>query len=317
MRRRRSALSVLAGFLAGAATLAAALAAGCSSGGEEPRAEDTPSTSGTQASKPVSDGPSTTVVAAGDIGSCSSSGDEATAKLIEKLDPDAVLALGDEAYESGTPADFRRCYDPTWGRFKDKTYPVPGNHEYRTKRASAYFDYFGERAGTPAKPYYSFDLGDWHFLALDSNIAVDRGSAQLRWLRDDLASDDHVCELAFWHHPRWSGGRHDSQEFMDPVWRLLAEERVDVVLAAHDHNYQRFFKLDADGERAEDGVRSFVVGTGGASHYETDDVAHRVSASDDLYGVLELTLRPESYDFEFVPVRPASFSDSMTNRRCT
>lgn len=257
-----------------------------------------------------------TVVAAGDIASCASSGDEETAELVENVDPDAVLALGDNAYESGTLEQYRRCYDPTWGRFKAKTYPVPGNHDYETQGAAGYLAYFGKRAGAPGKTYYAFDLGAWHVVALDTNIDVGAQSAQLRWLQGDLERDDHLCELAFFHHPRWSGGLHDSQRFVEPLWRILAAQGVDVVLAGHDHNYQRFYKVDAAGRRAEDGVRSFVVGTGGGEHYEADDVANRARVSDDVWGVLELKLRPRDYDFEFVPAGDSDFTDSLQGRRC-
>ena len=259
------------------------------------------------------DGPSTAVVAAGDIASCSSSGDEKTADLVQRIDPAAVLTLGDNAYESGSADEFRRCYHPSWGRSRDRTYPVPGNHDYRTPGAAGYFAYFGTRAGRPGRAYYSFDLGGWHLLALDTNVDVDADSEQLRWLRADLARDDHLCELAFFHHPRWSGSRHDSQEFVQPLWEVLANAGVDVALAGHDHNYQRFFKLDAQGDRDEEGVRSFVVGTGGRLRYETDDVDNRVGAEDDMFGVLKLTLRPTSYDFEFVPVGGSQSPDSMAD----
>ena len=272
--------------------------------------------SGREGAGEVGDNASTTLVAAGDIASCSSSGDEKTAELVERIDPDAVLTLGDNAYESGTREEFRRCYDPSWGRFRNRTYPVPGNHDYRTPGAAGYFAYFGKRAGAMGKAYYSFDLGGWHLIALDTNVDVSADSDQLRWLRADLASDDHLCELAFFHHPRWSGSRHDSQQFVQPLWEVLAEEGVDVVLAGNDHNYQRFFKLDAQGGRDEDGVRSFVVGTGGASHYPTDDVEDRVRDEDDMFGVLALSLRRTSYDFEFVPAGGSESPDSMNDRGC-
>jgi acid phosphatase type 7 len=257
-----------------------------------------------------------TVVAAGDIASCASSGDEETAELVENVNPDAVLTLGDNVYESGTLEQYRRCYDPTWGQFKAKTYPVPGNHDYETEGAAGYLAYFGNRAGAPDKTYYAFDLGAWHVVALDTNIDVGAQSSQLRWLRSDLERDDHQCELAFFHHPRWSGGLHDSQAFVEPLWRVLADEGVDVVLAGHDHNYQRFYKLDAAGRRAEDGIRSFVVGTGGRDHYDADDVANRARASDDVWGVLELKLRPRDYDFQFLPAGDSDFTDSLQGRRC-
>ena len=259
---------------------------------------------------------SATLVAAGDIASCSSAGDEETAAVVERIDPDAVLTLGDNAYETGSAEQFRRCYDPSWGRFRGRTFPVPGNHDYRTPDAAGYFTYFGPRAGRPGKAYYSFDLGGWHLMALDTNVDVGADSEQLRWLRGDLARDDHLCELAFFHHPRWSGGQHDSQEFVQPLWEVLANGGVDLVLAAHDHNYQRFFKLDAQGDRDEEGIRSFVVGTGGASHYETDEVEDRVRAEDEMFGVLKLILRPTSYDFAFLPTGRPQSPDSMADRTC-
>src|SRR5215203_4457178 len=158
--------------------------------------------------------PSAQVVAAGDIASCRTEGDEATAELVEGIEG-TVLALGDEAYPTGTKANFEECYGPSWGRFKERTKPVPGNHEYYTEGARAYFEYFGEAAGDPEGGYYSFELGSWHVVALNSNCEEGRcgpGSRQRRWLKEDLAASEEArCTLAYMHHPRFSSGeKHGS-----------------------------------------------------------------------------------------------------------
>ncbi len=150
------------------------------------------------------------VLAAGDIASCTNDGDEATAALILPTDG-TVLALGDNAYETGTLDEFNNCYGPSWGKFKDRTHPVPGNHEYLMPDAAGYYAYFGRAAGDPAQGYYSFDLGTWHIVALNSNCAYvggcHAGSPQEQWLRDDLAAHPAQCTLAYWHHPLFSSGK--------------------------------------------------------------------------------------------------------------
>ena len=263
------------------------------------------------------------VVAAGDIASCRSSGDEATARLLVTT-KGTVLALGDNAYEDGSVEAFRECYGPTWGRFKDRTRPVPGNHEYFTRGAAGYFGYFEDAAGESSEGYYSYDLGGWHVVALNSNPCVmDVGgchvlSPQVRWLKADLAANDNTtCTLAYMHHPRFSSGNeHGSTPEVMPLWDTLYEAGADVVLAAHEHNYERFAPQDPVGrEDPERGITEFVVGTGGNSHYEIETTLPNSQVhNDDAHGVLTLALYPKSYDWRFVPVEDETFTDSGHGR---
>jgi acid phosphatase type 7 len=253
------------------------------------------------------------VLAAGDIAGCSSNGDEQTAALLDKR-AGTVLALGDLAYEFGTPDEFRRCFGPSWGRHKKRIRPAPGNHEYGSG-GTGYFRYFGRPAGPGERGYYSFDLGEWHIVSLNSERDTGRSGAQARWLRNDLARSEARCVLAFWHVPRWSAGKYRDDARTAAFWDTLYAARADVVLTAHDHNYQRFAPLDRLGrvDRAR-GMRSFVVGTGGRGHYELQPDPRRRAASAGVFGVLELTLRPTSYRWRFLPVPGARFRDSGSAR---
>ncbi len=239
-----------------------------------------------------------------------------TADLLTTGDYTAVLVLGDIQYEIGILADFRRSYDLSWGRVKDITHPVPGNHEYSTPRAAGYYRYFGSRAGDPTRGYYSFDVGAWHLIALNSNCGAVGGcgssSPQGRWLREDLAAHSNTCTLAYWHHPRFSSGLHGDDETYDAFWRALYAAGADVVLVGHDHDYERFAPQDPAG-RADStrGIREFVVGTGGRSRYPfrlprpNSEVRNAGT-----YGVLALTLHASSYDWRFVPEAGKTFTDN-------
>ena len=259
------------------------------------------------------------VLAAGDIANCHAQGDEATAELVEGIDG-TVLALGDEAYPKGSQANFEQCYNPSWGRFKERTEPIPGNHEYEIQGARGYFEYFGGAAGDPEEGYYSYDLGSWHIAALNSNcgegeIRCGPGSSQRKWLKEDLASnaDEGQCTLAYMHHPRFSSGEeHGSTPNLEPLWETLYEAGADVVLSGHEHNYERFAPQDPEGRAdPERGIREFVVGTGGKSHYPiVNPIANSEVHNDETYGVLKLTLHPHSYEWEFVPVEGETFTDS-------
>ena len=252
------------------------------------------------------------VVAAGDIvcrpglspvpGQCQQ---EATAQTVESLKPDAVLALGDLQYEFGERANFDAAYEPTWGRFKDITRPAPGNHEWSTRNLAGYRSYWGR-----TETWYSFDVGDWHIISLDSNCrsvgGCQPGSPQEQWLRADLAAHPSKCVLAFWHHPRWSSGLHGSDPGYDHLWAALSEAGADVVLGGHDHHYERF-----DPDR---GIRQFVVGTGGRSLYPTVGAEDRsVVRNSNTFGVLALTLRESSYSWRFVP-SVGTFTDEGSAR---
>jgi acid phosphatase type 7 len=259
------------------------------------------------------------IVAAGDIGDCRREGDEATARLVGRING-TVLTLGDAAYPEGTAEDFEECYEPTWGRFKGHTKPVPGNHEYDTRAAEGYFDYFGKAAGDPDEGYYSYNLGKWHIVALNSNCeevpgGCEPSSAQGRWLEADLAAnEDKSCTLAYMHHPRFSSGeKHGNTHYVKPLWEALYEAGADVVLSGHEHNYERFAPQNPSGrEDPEGGIRQFVVGTGGGkgTYPILDPIANSEIHNDDTYGVLELSLHPKRYDWEFVPVEGESFTDS-------
>jgi hypothetical protein len=254
------------------------------------------------------------LIAAGDISTCGNDGDEATALLVEARDG-TVAVLGDSVYDSGTAQEFAECYEPTWGRFKDRTHPAVGNHEYLTPGATGYFDYFGASAGPAGLGYYSYDLGAWHIVVINS-VCWEVGGCtaddpQAVWLANDLRQNPASCTLAYWHFPRFSSGLHGSTAMVDAYWRLLYDAGADVVLTGHDHTYERFAPQDslgyADPER---GLREFVVGTGGASHYGFPvPLANSEARNADTFGVLVLTLHPDRYEWEFVPVADRTYSD--------
>jgi len=256
------------------------------------------------------------IVAVGDIASCSGTADEATARLVGGIEGSTVLTLGDEAYPEGTPEEFEECYKPTWGHFEGRTKPVPGNHEYHMREAKGYFGYFGKAAGEPGKGYYSYDLGQWHIVALDSNceeVGCGASSPQLRWLKVDLAKDAKTCTLAYFHYPLFSSGKYrPGIREVKPLWEALYAADADVVLNGHDHNYQRFAPQDPNGKAdPQRGIREFVVGTGGRSHYPIrEPIANSEVYNDETYGVLKLTRRPKSYEWRFIPVEGETFTDS-------
>ena len=230
---------------------------------------------------------------------------KATADLILERNPDAVLTLGDNQYQDGELSAFAASYGPTWGRFKAITYPVPGNHDYRTDGASGYYGYFGDRAGDPAKGYYSFDLGDWHLIALNSNCdevgGCGEGSAQLKWLEQDLADNAGACTLAYWHHPRFSSGNHGSDDTYNAFWQALIDAGAELVLSGHDHSYERFAPQRADASAGDAGVRQFVVGTGGIGFYARESEEPNSEAFvAERFGALFLTLSENGYDWSFV-----------------
>jgi 3',5'-cyclic AMP phosphodiesterase CpdA len=238
--------------------------------------------------------------AAGDIGVCGTNGAATTAALIG-ADAQVVFAVGDLAYPSGTREEFRDCYEPAWGKFRDRLLPVPGNHEYRTAGAAGYFGWFGEAiAGTAAKSYYRRDLPGWRVLALDSNLRDDAAAAQQAWLVAELARPGPACTLALMHHPRFSSGKHGDSAHVDGLWRALAAQRTAILLTGHDHHYERFAPLDADGARRADGTRSFLVGTGGAHLYPLASVRQGSEFRDQRrWGMLRLELGDGRYRWQY------------------
>jgi acid phosphatase type 7 len=258
------------------------------------------------------------LVGAGDIADCKDlSGAEATAKLLEAI-PGTVMAVGDLAYPDGTKENFD-CYERTWGRVKSRTRPSPGNHEFHTHGATYYFSYFGEAAGDPKAGYYSYELGTWHIIALNSECievgGCNAGSREEKWLRADLAAHPVACTLAYLHKPLFSsGGAHGDDPGIMPIWQALYDANADVVVGGHDHDYERFAPqtplAQPDPER---GIREFVVGTGGKNHRPfTTPHANSEVRNADTFGVLKLTLRLGAYDWEFIPEAGKTFTDSGT-----
>ena len=273
-------------------------------------------TSATKDAKATSDS-AAVLVGAGDIASCDDlAGAQATAKLLDNI-PGTVFAVGDLAYPDGSDEQFANCYGPTWGRFKDRTRPAPGNHEYHSDGASGYVRYFGAAAGDPTKAYYSYNLGDWHIVVLNSECAnvggCGAGSAQEQWLRQDLKAHPAACTLAYWHKPLFSSGAaHGDAPEVKPLWDALYVAKTTLIINGHDHHYERFAPQDPSGSPdPQRGIREFIVGTGGKN-------SHRILASPernsevrqaDTFGVLKLTLHPTSYDWEFVPEAGKTFTD--------
>lgn len=273
--------------------------------------------------------PPATVLAAGDIAICGNPGSGATASLIDGL-PGDVLSLGDHVYTSGTAREFSECYEPTWGRHRARTYPAPGNHDYDTPGAQGYFGYFGSRAGPTGLGYYSVTAGAWRLYSLNSEVPAGPGSPQYAWLEQELAAATPplvrsssaegvpgpsatatpACALAYWHKPLLSSGRHGNNGHMQAIWQLLSEHGVEVVLAAHDHGYERFAPLNGSLRPDPNGIRSFVVGTGGAPLYDFPAINPHSDIRGSSHGVLKLLLKSDGYDWEFMPVAGQLFSDA-------
>jgi acid phosphatase type 7 len=262
-----------------------------------------------------------TLVGAGDIAGCKAiEGAKATAKLIEQI-PGTVFAAGDLVYEHGYAAEFRDCYKPTWGRFKNRTRPTLGNHEYGVPGAAAYFEYWGDQAGPIGKGYYSYDLGVWHILALNTNCDASglggcgAGSPQEAWLRQDLSEHPNACIVAYGHHALFSSGlfaKHAIHPELKQLWRDLYAAHADLMLVGHEHSYERFAAQDPDGHAdPEHGIREIVVGTGGRSHNPLGFAMPNSEVRDsDTFGVLKVTLSAHSYTWEFIPEEGKTFRDS-------
>ena len=265
--------------------------------------------------------------------------ESATAEVLRERAPTTVLPLGDVQYECGDAAEFQRAYSATWGQFKSVSRPAVGNHEYGGEcggsDASGYFDYFGAAAGE--KGWYSFDVGGWHLIALNSQCRAGRGlesvggcnpgSEQYRWLQADLAANKNACTLAYWHEPRFTSGQHGPARQMADIWNALVAAKVDVVLSAHNHVYERFEfigHMDAPRDTRQNsesitetpnpdpqGIQQFVVGTGGRNHikFKKPPMVGEVVRDDTSFGILAMTLKPGSYDWEFVPVKDSTFRD--------
>jgi 3',5'-cyclic AMP phosphodiesterase CpdA len=259
--------------------------------------------------------PPASLIAAGDIASCWWRADEATARLLDGMEG-VVAPLGDLVYQSGTQGQFEDCYGPTWGRHLARTRPAIGNHDRRTQKGAPYYRYFGARAGKAGEGWYSYALDGWHVVVLNTEVPIGAGSPQLRWLANDLRAHPARCTLAYMHRPRFSSGKHGGSRRVTDAWRVLYAAGVDVVLAGHDHVYERFAPLTPDGEPDPvRGIVSFVVGTGGAPLYGKGDVQpHSQVVRNDVHGVLALRFRPDGYEWEFVPVPGERFHDRGEGR---
>jgi acid phosphatase type 7 len=297
----------IAGFRG--ASLTAGLA---SSGGSRPDALSQQHfvESGCSVSTPV------VVLAAGDIAYCPSgaaaSNAAQTAAALRRVPGVPVLTLGDNAYAEGTPAEFAGCFDPTWGVEKTRLRPSPGNHDYLTPDAAGYFGYFGSAAGPPGRGYYSFDVGDWHIISLNSNIDASAGSAQELWLRADLAATSRRCKLAYWHHPVFTSSPRGDNPKMKDIWQALSDFRATIILTGHEHNYERFAKQTATGVAdPAGGIRQFIVGTGGLGMTPMPVPKPNSELRNPLnFGVLKLTLASGSYAWEFLPAVEGVIVDS-------
>lgn len=247
------------------------------------------------------------LAALADVAICGQDGDDQTAALIKDWGVSDILIAGDLSNEDGTLYQYQHCYQPSWGQYSQLIHPVPGNHDYYSDPLENYYLYFGEAAGEPGKGYYSFDSGNWHIIALNSNcgaIACGPSSEQAAWLQQDLANSNDTCSIAFWHIPRWNSGPAKNAHWMSSFWDILYENDVDIVINGHDHHYERTGKVDPQGMPDDrQGIREFIVGTGGAGHYYEDTpYAFSEKTVYGQFGVLKLTLGRNDYAWQFINV---------------
>jgi 3',5'-cyclic AMP phosphodiesterase CpdA len=245
------------------------------------------------------------LIGAGDIARCSMPQDYLTADIIEGISGD-VVTFGDNTQVAGTTQEFTDCYNPSWGTFKSRTHPSPGNHDYGTANAAPYYAYFG------VPEYYSYDIGAWHIVSLNSQIDISSNSVELQWLETDLETHQSTCSIAYWHRPRFTSGlSHPSDPAIGPIWDILYAHGVDVVLNGHVHLYERFAKQNPQGIADTEGIREFVVGTGGGGNLVGYvPIANSEIINNQSYGVIKLTLHPTGYDWAFIPATGYTFTDS-------
>jgi hypothetical protein len=257
--------------------------------------------------RPVADA---VFVGAGDVDGCGRLEPEATAKLLDRI-PGTVFVAGDATYPSGTMATYTNCYGPTWGRHLWRTFAVPGNHDYQSDGGASFYAYFGSSAGPAGLGYYNHTLGSWHVIMVNSNLAAQAGTPQYEWVRAKLMESSAACTVAVWHHPLFSSGTNGSNAYMRDMFNLMFQYGVDIVVNGDDHTYERFAPQDANGRANARGIRQFVAGTGGYALYDRGQTkANSEVFENKTYGVLKLTLKSGSYDWEFVPIDGQTFRDS-------
>ncbi len=251
------------------------------------------------------------LVGAGDIASCGADKSQATALLLDKI-PGTVFTVGDHAYPKGTARQFSECYGPSWGRHRARTRPAPGNHDYESHQAAPYFKYFSANAGPAGRGYYSYDLGSWHVVSLNSIAdAPSWGKQQEDWLAKDLAASASACKLAYWHHPYVSSGKfHGNGPHMRNLFAMLYRYGADVAVSGHDHIYERFAPQNPDAKADARGIRQFIAGTGGAPLYEIGAIQPNSEVRNNAtHGIIKFTLHSTSYEWEFLPIAGQSFRD--------
>jgi acid phosphatase type 7 len=266
----------------------------------------------TSPSTPAS-APPVVLVGAGDIAMCDANLTNAfaTATLLGGIPDGRIFTAGDNVQDTGSANDYATCFDPSWGRYRSRIFPSPGNHDYQTNNGAPYYGYFGAAAGPPGFGAYSYEYGAWHVIVLNSNVSMKPGSAQAEWLAADLEADASVCTVAYWHHPLFSSGTSGNNSFVRDAWTLLYNHGVDIVLNGHDHLYERFAPQDPAGRSdPARGIREFIVGTGGAYLTGVVRLQPNSEAQGKAWGVLKLTLKGTAYDWEFVGVPGGHFSDA-------
>lgn len=250
---------------------------------------------------------------AANIARCAVPGDRETAALLDGL-PGTIITAGDDAFPFGTAANYADCYDPTWGRHKARTWAALGNHDYDSSSTGQFaFDYFGDHAGPRGLGYYSMDLGSWHVIVLNDNISFTQNSTQEQWLRQDLAADTAHCTLAIWHQPLFLSSNtagFTSRSLAKILWDDLYAANADVVVNGHQHDYERMAPMDPSGARdSTRGIRQFNSGVGGDSYIQPTVMHPNSETVGTAFGVLKLTLKSGSYDWQFVPVAGATYTD--------
>ncbi len=252
---------------------------------------------------------------AGDIAICGQDGDDQTADLLDDI-PGVIFTAGDNSNEQGTMEQYQECFDPSWGRHLWRIRPAAGNHDYETADAADYYSYFGDTAGKSGEGYYSYEMGDWHIIVLNSNcLSIDGcgpSSPQIAWLKEDLERHPNPCTLAYWHHPRWSSGYYGDSDWLDTFWQVLYEHGVELIINGHDHFYERLAPQNPDGDiDRKQGIRQIIAGTGGVGNDGFYELAQHIEVhNNEDFGVLKLSLFPGRYEWEFLPVEADGFTDS-------